>query len=213
MYVLRTIIFLSLLGSISGCSRIYYSTWEVFGKHKRDLLRDEVEAGREQQIATQEQFQDALQVLQASYGTIDQDMQERYDDLKASYDAADKDSIRLIKRIEEIEKTANDLFDEWNQEAESMQNQQLRSSSLEKLSQMQSQFRELSASLRSSQRTMEPVLVSLRDHTLYLKHNLNSAALGSLKQEAQAIELDIVDLVNRMDNSIRDSEKFLRTLE
>jgi hypothetical protein len=43
-----------LLAPLASCRGAYYATMETFGKHKRDLLVDEVESGRKEQAAAQE---------------------------------------------------------------------------------------------------------------------------------------------------------------
>ena len=60
---------------------------------------------------------------------------------------------------------------------------------------------------------MEPVLKSFQEHVLYLKHNLNAAAIGSLKGEATRIETQIRDLIVQMNGSIQQADAFIRTLD
>jgi hypothetical protein len=59
---------------------------------------------------------------------------------------------------------------------------------------------------------MEPVLKSFQEHVLYLKHNLNAAAIGSLRGEATRIETQIQDLIRKMNGSIQEADSFIRTL-
>ena len=42
--------------ALVGCRSAYYSAWETLGKHKRDLLRDDVKHVRDDQQAAAEQF-------------------------------------------------------------------------------------------------------------------------------------------------------------
>jgi uncharacterized membrane protein YqgA involved in biofilm formation len=48
---------------------------------------------------------------------------------------------------------------------------------------------------------------------LYLKHNLNAAAIGALKGEGVKIETDISRLIADMNKSIAESESFIKTLD
>jgi len=48
-----------------GCRSVYYSTWEKFGKYKRDLLQSKVKEVRDDQKETTEQLKDALNALAA----------------------------------------------------------------------------------------------------------------------------------------------------
>ena len=67
-------------------------------------------------------------------------------------------------------------------------------------------------SLRKSEASMDPVLTKLHDNVLYLKHNLNAAAVGGLSTEAASIEADIETLIADMEASIAEADRFLQTL-
>jgi hypothetical protein len=59
---------------------------------------------------------------------------------------------------------------------------------------------------------MEPVLRKFRDQVLYLKHNLNAAAIGSLRGQADTIQGDIQRLMEQMNRSIAEADRFIQTL-
>ena len=60
---------------------------------------------------------------------------------------------------------------------------------------------------------MQPVLAALKDNTLFLKHNLNARAIGSLKGEFGGIKRDIDRLLAEMQRSIQASDKFIREMK
>jgi hypothetical protein len=209
----RTIIFFMLvITSLGACSSIYYSFWEVFGKQKRDLLRDYVASTREDQVEVKEEFQDALTVLQATYPLEDSDLKDKYFSLKAVYDDSNKSAEQLRNRIAQLHKIALDLFEEWEDEANSITNGTLRQKSLRKLSNMRVKYDQLRRSLVASDERLEPVLTELKDHTLYLKHSLNSSALSALEGEARDVEREIDKLVRDVERAIEDTDDFLLTL-
>jgi len=57
------------------------------------------------------------------------------------------------------------------------------------------------------------VLAQMKDYVLYLKHNLNAQAIGSLKNESLQIEEDISTLIDQMNRSIQETEDFIEILE
>ena len=59
---------------------------------------------------------------------------------------------------------------------------------------------------------MEPVLNAFRDQVLFLKHNLNSRAISSLRSELTSIEDDISLLISDMESSIAESNRFLEEI-
>jgi hypothetical protein len=59
---------------------------------------------------------------------------------------------------------------------------------------------------------MDPVLHQFHDQVLYLKHNLNAAAIGSLRGAADSIQGDIQRLLDQMNRSIAEADRFIQTL-
>ena len=66
--------------------------------------------------------------------------------------------------------------------------------------------------MRSAESKMEPVLTSLHDNVLYLKHNLNAQAVSAIKGEFTNLKRDIQLLMNDMNKSIADSNKFIEQM-
>lgn len=60
---------------------------------------------------------------------------------------------------------------------------------------------------------MEPVLSALNDNVLYLKHNLNAAAIGALQGEFDQIKSDIRSLINEMNSAIEQSNSFIDSIQ
>ncbi len=60
---------------------------------------------------------------------------------------------------------------------------------------------------------MPPVLATLKDHSLFLKHNLNAQAIGALKGEYQGLKQDIELLIAEMNRAIENSQSFVSSLK
>lgn len=201
-----------LLMLLTACSTAYYATWETLGKHKRDLLRDEVEAAREDQSEAQEQFKDALTRLQELTGIQGGELQERYDALKKDYDKCVDRAGDVTQRIESIEEIADDLFAEWRKEIDLITQASFREDSRKKLGQTQAKYEKMRVAMRQSETRMNTVLGKFRDHVLYLKHNLNAQVVGGLSVEVTKIEGDVTKLIADMQSSIKEADAFLKTL-
>ncbi len=52
----------------------------------------------------------------------------------------------------------------------------------------------------------------MQDQVLYLKHNLNAKALDVLKTEIGSIEADVISLIESIETSLRESERFTDSL-
>lgn len=123
-------------------------------------------------------------------------------------------ATKIVKhRIDEMDRVASDLFKEWQKEIGTMSDASLAGSSQAKLTATKAGFAELSSALHNSYNAMPPVLDKPRDHTLYLKHNLNAEALGTLRGRADVIQSDIQALLERMNRSIAEADAFVKTMK
>jgi hypothetical protein len=196
-----------------GCQAAYYAMWEKMGKEKRHLLRDQVENSRADQEKASEAFKDALSSLKEMYGFQGGDLEKMYNLLSDDYDNCKERAEVIDERIDKIQRIAQDLFSEWRQEIDQIHNPAFRSQSARKLKATQSRFASLESALMTARKRMTPVLANLKDYVLYLKHNLNAQAIGSLKGEASSIETDVDRLVRDIQRSIQEADAFLKEIE
>ncbi len=207
--------FLPILAALllGGCAKVYYDTLESVGVHKRDILVDRVEDARDAQSDAQEQFQSALQQFASVIRLEESDLKQAYEELSDEYDACESAASSVSGRIEKVESVADALFEEWRQELDLYENKSLKASSAKKLSQTRAQYKEMLASMKRAEQSMQPVLRSLRDNVLYLKHNLNAQAVGALRGEFGVLKSDIDTLIKRMNQSIERSDAFIRDMQ
>ena len=118
----------------------------------------------------------------------------------------------MRSQIREVDTVARDLFREWEREARQYESATLAADSRRKLAETKSRFDQLSRSLHSAESTMDPVLRQFRDQVLYLKHNLNAAAIGSLRGTADSIQGNIQRLLEQMNRSIAEADRFIQTM-
>lgn len=99
-----------------------------------------------------------------------------------------------------MDQVANDLFGEWEKEISEFTNPTYASNSRRQLNETRTKYQQLAASVKSAESSMEPVLKQLKEQVLYLKHNLNAAAIGSLRGEATNIQAEITRLLDQMNS-------------
>jgi hypothetical protein len=203
---------LSLL-LFSGCRSAYYSAWEKFGVYKRDLLKKRVIAARDEQKAAGEQFKDALTRLKEVSGFSGGDLEKTYNSLNRDYERSAEKAEAVHKRVRDVETVAEDLFSEWEKELKEISTDQLREDSRNKLRDTRRRYDDLHTALKRAEQSMDPVLRRFHDQVLYLKHNLNAAAIASLKGEASGIQLEISKLLEDMNAAIAQADKFIGTLQ
>lgn len=205
--------FLLMLFLISSCSKAYYGAWEKVGVHKRDIMVDRVEGARDSQAEAQEQFKSALEQFDSVVKLKDTDLKKAYDKLSYEYEESEAAAEKVSNRIDKVEDVAEDLFTEWEAELALYENKELRSSSKAQLRKTKSRYREMLSSMRRAEESMSPVLRIFRDNVLFLKHNLNAQAIGSLQGEFANLEGQINTLIRKMNEAIESSNKFIADIK
>lgn len=196
--------------ALSGCQKTYYAVWEKMGKEKRHLLKDEVEDARTDQKEASEQFQSTLEKIKQIYGFDGGELESFYDGLQSDYEACEERAADVSERIEKVERIAEDLFQEWEKEIGMISNARMQRQSKAALNKTRQRYARLHRSMKQAEASMKPVLTNLHDYVLYMKHNLNAQAIGSLKREIGSIETEVASLISDMNRSINEAERFLK---
>ena len=198
--------------TLTGCQSAYYSAMEKVGVHKRDILIDRVEETKDSQQESQEEFKSALERLTTLIDFNGGELQDTYNQLNDDYESSLNAANEVSTNINKVEDVAEALFDEWGDELEQYKSASLKRESSKKLTATKRQFDQLLRSMRSAESKMEPVLTSLHDNVLYLKHNLNAQAVSAIRGEFTNLKRDIQLLMNDMNKSIADSNKFIEQM-
>jgi hypothetical protein len=210
--VLKTSLIILSLSLLSACQSAYYAAWEKVGVHKREILVDRVENTKEAQQATQQEFQSALERLTTLINFDGGELQSVYQQLNDDYLSSEAAAQDVRTNIDKVEDVAEALFSEWQDELNQYSSAKLKRQSEQKLRQTQRQFDKLLRSMRASEAKMQPVLDSLKDNVLYLKHNLNAQAIAAIKGEFSGLKRDIQSLISDMNRSIEDSNAFIASM-
>jgi hypothetical protein len=205
--------FFVLLFTCTACTTVYYATWEKLGKHKRDLLKDNVIAVKEEQVEAQEEFKDALTRLKELSGFHGGDLEDMYYKLKDDYDECKARADAIRERIDKINEIASDLFAEWEEEINSMSNASMKRKDRQRLINTKRHFASFARTLERAERSLGPVLTAFNDQVLYLKHNLNAKAIAGLQGEVASIETDVSALIRDMNKSIAEAYRFIKNME
>ncbi|MER2498301.1 DUF2959 domain-containing protein [Vibrio neptunius] len=198
--------------TLTGCQSAYYSAMEQVGYHKRDIMVDRVEDAKQSQQEAQQEFTSALEALSAITQFDGGELQTVYNQINDKYQDSEKAAQEVSDRIAAIEDVSDALFAEWQSELDLYTSTKLKRASEQKLKQTQRSYNTMLSAMKRAEDKMTPVLNTLRDNTLYLKHNLNASAIGSLQGEFANLEQDIQYAIKDMNTAIAESDKFLQKL-
>lgn len=209
----NTAVIVLVMACLSACSTAYYNSMEKFGVYKRDILVDRVEDARDAQEDTKEQFNSALEQFGSVVNYDGGSLEKIYKRLQSEYDDSVAAAEDLNERIDDIEKVAEDLFEEWQAELNDYSNAQMRRDSAEQLRQTRHECNQLIRAMRRAEDKIPPVLAVFQDQVLYLKHNLNARAISALQDEYISIKTDVAALVAEMERSIDEANVFIEAMQ
>lgn len=210
--VMLTAILLAAVLVLPGCQSAYYSTMEMLGHPKREILVEKVEDARDSQTEVKVQFQTALEKFSQVVNFEGGELEQKYKELKKEYEKSQSKSKAVAKRIADVKNVANALFEEWQKELEQYSSQEYRAKSELQLNQTRQKCEKLIGAMDRASEKITPVLVVFKDQVLFLKHNLNAQAVASLQGELATMEADIGSLVREMEIAIAEADAFINAM-
>jgi hypothetical protein len=208
----RTTIFIPLLLLtllLPGCKSTYYKAMRTLGKEKRDILVQRIKDAKKDQDQTKQQLQTTMESFQALTGFKGGSLEKAYN---SDYESADSQAGKLHDKIQSIDQVSNDLFKEWQGEINAMDNGKLKSQDTIMLRNAKARQATYMRAMRRTEDQIAPVLKTFRDQVLFLKHNLNSRAIGSLKGTSASLQSDVAGLIQSIDASSQEADNLISSL-
>lgn len=200
-------VIVSLLAT--GCQTVYYGAMEKMGTHKRDILVDRVEEGKDAQEDAKAQFASAFEEFVAVSNVELGDLKSAYERLQDSFDRSEKRAKAVWDRIDSIKNVSKALFKEWESELGQYTNQDLRQVSQDQMNETRVLYLKLIGAMEGAAEKMDPVLNAFRDQTLFLKHNLNAQAIAALNKTTLGMRSEVDTLIQQMSQSIEEANSFI----
>jgi len=216
MHKLIKPLILSLAFTLTACNtveKVQYAAWEKVGVHKRDILVDRIQDTAVVQEETKQEFKSAYEELASLINIDDKGLEAKYKQIADAYDRSEESSEDLKDHIASVDRVAKNLFQEWELELDQYSNPKLRQSSADNLRTTKQSYATLYKAMQDSYSTIPPVLMVLRDNTLYLKHNLNANAISSMQSEVSSIRGKVDTLIQEMESSIAESQQFIAQMK
>lgn len=198
-----------LVLTLGACQSAYYGALETVGIEKREVLVDRVATARKAQAQAQEAYVDALDAFRAVVAFDGGDLERTYNRLRGKAEGAREQASALGGRIDAVESVANALFKEWEAELAQYRDASLRARSREQLAQTKARSAQVLAAMRRAQASFEPALARLEDQVLFLKHNLNASAIGSIRDELPRVQADAERLKHDIEAAVAEADRFL----
>ena len=197
---------------LSGCHSTYYKAMSTLGKEKRDILVSRIKDAKKDQDQTKQKLQTTMESFQALTGFKGGSLEKSYKRLNSDYESAASQADKLHDKIQSIDQVSNDLFKEWQGEINAMDNGKLKSQDSVMLRNAKVRQATYMRAMHQTEDQIAPVLKTFHDQVLFLKHNLNARAIGSLKNTSAGLQSDVAGLVQSIDASSQEADKLISSL-
>ena len=104
------------------------------------------------------------------------------------------------------------MFSEWEKELSGMGNADLRARSNGLLKATRRRYTDLIRKMKVVEAKAKPVLKAFEDQVLYVKHNLNSEAIISLKTNVVKMDADVQTLIRDIESATKEADAFIASL-
>jgi len=198
-------------------SALVDETWmkglELIGNSKKDILVDRVTAAKDSQQEVAETFTSALEEFKALTGFDGGELETKYNRLNDAYERSKGAADKIRKHNTKVARASDRMLNEWRDELDEYTDRTIKRKSQEKLQATQKHCERLIDALMAAEERIKPVEQSLKEHVLFLKHNLNSEALASLDGELEKVSTDVDLLIDDMQASIDEATELINDLE
>lgn len=200
------------LAGVGGCAGTAIAVKEKLGYAKREQLVDQVQEARDEQEEAREQFATTLAEFKALTGYDGGELEKTYSRLNRELERSEDAAGDVRGRIKSIERVAEALFGEWEDELSQYQSGSLRRASERQLDDTRDRYGQLIRAMREAESRMDPVLAAFNDQVLFLKHNLNARAIASLDETVLELEGEVDRLIEEMNASIAEANAFIESM-
>jgi len=204
--------FVALVAFTPGCDRMYYKTMKKFGVEKRDILVKRVLDARKSQVDAKEEFKTALDKFRDLVDVEGGELEKKYNTLNHELERSEDRANEVHDRVQAVRQVSKDLFNEWQSELGKYSDRSLRRESERELRETKARAETLIAAMERAEERITPVLKPMRDRVLFLKHNLNARAIGSLNRELVTVSANVDSLVAELERSIKEADDFIKEM-
>jgi len=188
-------------------------SYDTFYQEPRDVLVTRVEAARDVQKETAEEFKTALERFKAVTQFQGGDLEKKFNQLNSAFEDSESAAKNVSNRINRVTDATNALLEEWRTELNDYHDAAIKARANEQFDETRRHAELMIAAMRKAEQKTKPVLDAFRDQVLFVKHNLNMQAISSLSEESSIIERDVAQLIIEMEASIAEAEAFIGTIK
>ena len=161
---------------------------------------------------TKLQLMKTMDVYNALMADDAKDRKKLYKSLQKEMDNTEKRRLKIAEEAAKMNAEADALFAQWGESAAAIENPDLRKRSEERLEATKASYAEIEAVGQKAADLYPPFMKDLQDQITYLGHDLNAAAVASLKPEAGKLNEKAKTLTRSLDDTIATANQKIGAL-
>lgn len=137
----------------------------------------------------------AVQALQkVTAPDFEGDAVKAHDELVDVIESSEDQANDLRKSIEKMQAAAEPVFDQWTKDLEAFSNPEMRQRSQVRLAASRERYDAVVAAVEPVLVEYEAINETLRDHILFLSHDLNPEAMATIQEDVKKVAKEASDL-------------------
>ena len=142
------------------------------------------------------------------------DLKENFSRFQDAIESCSERQQQINSLLDKISTTSTSYFAGWEADIDRIDNPDLRQRSEERLEQTRQRLQQMQTQVATTRSAFEPVMLTLRDHLLYLSNDLTIGAAASLSKDSGKLRTDVGTLTRELDEGavpVRECAQALST--
>ena len=139
------------------------------------------------------------------------DVVEAYVELVEAIEHSRRQAAKLRTSIASMKRSAEPVFERWSVDLEKFTSMQMRQRSRVRLADTRRRYDAIVDAADPAQTVYDEVNLILRDHALYLHHDLNPASVSEIGEDIRAVTSLAVELESRLDACLDAAQTYIES--
>ena len=198
------------LTALAACA--IFSPGKSGGLARVDALVGWVERVHVESELSKERVRTAIDSLHAIVAQdFHGDVVVAYAELVEAIEGSRRQARKLRKSIASMKRSAEPVFERWSVDLEKFTSMQMRQRSRVRLADTRRRYDAVVDSADPAQTAYDEVNLILRDHALYLHHDLNPASVSEIGEDIRAVTSLAVELESRLDTCLDAAQTYIES--
>ncbi len=126
-------------------------------------------------------------------------------------EASEEQGESLRDSVEPMANAADDMFRRWTKDMEAFGNSRMRQRSQTRLDETRTRYQGIVGATQAAQIALDAFHDDLRDHALFLRHDLNATSVASLRSDVREMRQQIDGLDMRFDATVAAAREYVES--